>query len=69
MKQIFAKMILFITSTLFMGSCGLSNESPGPFFWKVQKERKTSYFLGTFHVANTLEHLQCFRSNKETFRK
>ena len=41
-----------------MISCG-GSKLFGPFFWKVQKEGKTSYFLGTFHVANTLEHLQC----------
>ena len=46
-----------------MISCGKSLESLikpfGPYFWKVQKDGKTSYFLGTYHIANTLEDLQC----------
>ena len=52
------KIILFVISFFFVISCGKSNE-PGPYFWRVQKAGKTSYFLGTFHIANTLEHLQC----------
>ena len=43
---------------LFVTSCG-DLDKPGPYFWKVQKDGKTSYFLGTYHVGVTLEDLQC----------
>lgn len=70
MKQQFIKIALFTTSAFFMISCGgwvgllteLSGPyllNSGPYFWKVQKDGKTSYFLGTYHIANTLENLQC----------
>ena len=60
-KQSIRVTLLFIISVFFIVSCGESEEPEkfGPYFWKVQKDGKTSYFLGTFHIANTLEHLQC----------
>ncbi len=69
-KQSMRVILLFIMSVFFIVSCGQSEDTAkfGPYFWKVQKGGKTSYFLGTFHIANTLEHLQCsdkIRSNLE----
>ena len=43
---------------LFTVSCK-QNEANGPYFWKVEKDGKTSYFLGTFHKGVALEELQC----------
>ena len=36
----------------------------GPYFWKVEKDGKTSYFLGTFHKGVALEELQCSQKIK-----
>ena len=58
MKLWFIKCILFIVSFFFIVSCGKSGKS-GPYFWKVQKNGKTSYFLGTRHIGVALEDLQC----------
>ena len=46
---------------LFVAACG---ENPSekkmiPYFWKAQKDGKTSYFLGTMHRGVVLEELQC----------
>lgn len=30
-----------------------------PYFWKVEKEGKASYFLGTLHIPMTIEELSC----------
>lgn len=49
--------ILFIYIFLvFTVSC-----SPGkrPYFWKVEKDEKTSYFLGTVHYGVSLDELLC----------
>ena len=38
------------------------NLEPGkqsPYFWKVEKEGKTSYFLGTVHVGVSMDELMC----------
>lgn len=59
----FMKFILFIISFFFITSCGKSGKY-GPYFWKVQKEGKVSYFLGTYHVGVTLEDLQCSKQIK-----
>ena len=39
-------------------------ETKGPYFWKVEKNGKTSYFLGTFHKGVALEELQCSQKIK-----
>ena len=35
------------------------SQPQGPYFWKAEKDGKTSYFLGTFHHGVSLEELQC----------
>lgn len=37
-------------------SCSSGNR---PFFWKAEKEGKTSYFLGTYHWGISLDELLC----------
>ncbi len=34
-------------------------QTSNPFFWKVEKEGKTSYFLGTAHVLISIDELLC----------
>jgi len=65
---------LFFVIIFFTISCGQNktsnelqppqNEIKGPYFWKVEKDGKTSYFLGTFHRGIALEELQCSQTIK-----
>lgn len=40
-------------------SCGPLFPTGKPFFWKVEKDGKTSYFLGTNHYGISLKELPC----------
>jgi len=56
------KKIVFL-SIMFV-SCGPPQIDPvsgekSPYFWKVEKEGKTSYFLGTVHVGVSMDELIC----------
>ena len=49
-------LVLFIF-LLFSASC--SPGPKGPFFWKVEKDGRNLYVLGTVHVGVSLNSLQC----------
>ncbi len=54
----------FFSISFFMVSCGFPEreEEPAlekPFFWKVEKEGKVSYLLGTIHIGISLYELSC----------
>ena len=51
-------LYLFPVIILIVVSC-TQNETTGPYFWKVEKDGKTAYFLGTLHKGVALEELQC----------
>ena len=44
---------------LFLFILGCSPKSPSPYFWKVAKENKESYLLGTYHFGVSLRELPC----------
>ncbi len=64
------KILLFLIIFLFSAGCSDSNlaetgdKSYAPYFWKVEKNKKTSYLLGTIHEGVTVEHLSCSKKIK-----
>ena len=58
---------LFLVMVFFVVSCAKGKPGSvedrqlgsGPYFWKVEKGGKTSYFFGTVHVGVELDRLQC----------
>ena len=54
------KVSLFYISLLFLiTSCGPIIPINKPYFWKAEKNGKTSYFLGTIHNGISLDELFC----------
>lgn len=76
MKKSYCLILItcFFLTSLFMISCGFteiekeqkSGRSP---FWKVEKEGKVSYLLGTFHVGISLYELPCSNTILEQLKK
>ena len=64
--HLFYVLTYFLLLALFIAACGKTPSSNkfGPYFWKVEKDNKASYFLGTVHVPITLENLQCSKEIK-----
>ena len=62
----FYVLTYFLLLALFIAACGKTPSSNkfGPYFWKVEKDNKASYFLGTIHVPITFENLQCSKEIK-----
>ena len=59
MKQ---RMLIIL---FFLVSCGKGTRSPDgseqadPYFWKIEKAGKTSYWLGTIHIGVALHEVPC----------
>ena len=63
----FQTTIVFL-SLLFLVSCGdrsrdpdevLQGDQESPYFWKVEKDGKVSYWLGTIHIGVALHEVPC----------
>ena len=55
-------MIFLVFCCAFYGAYAAEeggSKAEKPYFWKVEKEGKTSYFLGTLHTPITIEELPC----------
>ena len=42
-----------------VSSCDLNTSNQWPYFWKIEKDGKTSYALGTIHITVSLNELPC----------
>ncbi len=70
------KLFLFIIS-LFFVSClkegdnkyGTDEGPYAPYFWKVEKDEKTSYFFGTAHAGVNFEDLSCSNEIEEHLKE
>ena len=56
MESVSCCLILFVT--FLFSALAFANESP--FVWKVEKEGKVSYILGTIHAGVSLEEIPCY---------
>lgn len=58
-ERIFKTLPLYIALLLLTISCEVLLPISKPYFWKVEKDGKTSYFLGTLHHGVSLDELLC----------
>ena len=42
-----------------VSSCDLNTSNQWPYFWKIEKDGKTSYVLGVIHITVSLNELPC----------
>ena len=60
--MIFKKWFFLVFCCAFYGAYAAEEEESKvkrPYFWKVEKNGKTSHFLGTLHIPITVEELPC----------
>ncbi|MCY4513056.1 MAG: TraB/GumN family protein, partial [Bdellovibrionales bacterium] len=62
LEKIFKFSFLYTPFLALTVSCGPFFPANKPFFWKVEKNEKISYFLGTFHYGIPLEDLPCSKT-------
>ena len=58
-KRLFKTPALYISFLFLTVSCGPLFSANKPYFWKVEKDGKTSHFLGTLHNGIPLTELLC----------
>ena len=58
-ENTFKTFFLCILLLVLTASCGPLIPANKPYFWKAEKDGKTSYFLGTFHNGISLDELFC----------
>ena len=67
--MVFKIKIILLTFMVFVVCGSYAEQIEHPYFWKVEKDGKTAYILGTMHVAIPIDELMCSETIRDQLKK